>query len=324
MTGKVESLQVPAGETSFAADVRAGLGAPGQKTLPPKYLYDPMGSSLFEAITQLPEYGLWRAERRLLEAHAEEIARRTQAASVIELGSGSATKSVYLLKALLRRQAVSYWTIDMSTTAVQMTRQALGGLHGLSVHSVESDYLAGLHVALRIRPADQPVLVMFLGSSLGNFDALASARFLQRIRQALRPGDGLLLGADLEKPERKLLAAYDDSLGVTAAFNLNLLARMNSELGADFSVPQFRHRARYNAATRDVEMHIESLCDQAVHFPDGFSASFRAGETIHTESSHKYRLEELAGLAQDSGFGFTAQWLDQEAQFVSLLCSAAP
>lgn len=309
--------------SSFEADVRAGLTATTQKTLSPKYLYDALGSTLFEAITQLPEYGLWRAERALLEQHAEEIARATEAANVIELGSGSATKTVPIVKALLRRHPVLYWSVDMSRMALEMTRRELGALRGLSVHAIEGEYLSGLEAAIHARASGSPALVLFLGSALGNFDCLESLRFLKRIRRALHPGDGLLLGIDLEKPIEQLLAAYDDALGVTAAFNLNFLVRMNRELGADFVLPQFRHQARFNANSRDVEMHIQSQCTQQIYFAgSGFSVPFQSGETIHTESSHKYVIEELASLTSGSGFRCVSQWLDAESQFVNGLYQA--
>jgi L-histidine Nalpha-methyltransferase len=304
--------------TPFAEDARAGVGTAGQKTLPPKHLYDALGSALFEAITQLPEYGLWRAERNLLAGHADDIAARTQAASVVELGSGSAAKTLPVLEALLRRHPVDYCAIDVSPAALAMTRRQLAGMPGLRARGIEDEYEPGLAAALRPRPARTPVLVMLLGSSLGNLDAPASLRLLRRIRGLLRTGDSLLLGADLEKPVQRLLAAYDDALGVTAAFNLNLLVRMNRELGADFMLAHFRHRARFNPRTRNVEMHLESRLRQTVRFADGLEpAAFRAGETIHTECSHKYSPGELCGLLSDSGFRREAQWVDEDWPFAS-------
>lgn len=308
---------------SFAADVRAGLSQQGQKTLPSKYLYDALGSALFEAITQLPEYGLWRAERALFTTHAEEIARQADAANVIELGSGSATKTIDLLKAQLQRRPISYWAVDLSPAALSMTQRGLDGLDGLQVRGIKDTYLAGLKVAADERAPDRRTMVLFLGSSLGNFNHVSSLRFLQGIRAAIRPGDVLLLGADLEKPEDQLLAAYDDALGVTAAFDMNLLVRMNRDLGANFELSRFRHRSRFNAKTRDVEMHLESLCEQDVVFSGmDFFASFRAGETIHTESSHKYTLEELEQLTSQCGFRATAHWIEQKLQFASCLYTA--
>jgi L-histidine Nalpha-methyltransferase len=318
MSAVVPVRAAPGADAQFAADVRSGLLRQGQKTLPPRYLYDALGSALFEAITQLPEYGLWRAEQALLAEHALQIASIGRVATVVELGSGSASKTALLLQTLLRRHAVSYHAIDVSATALALTRQSLAALSGLSVHGIQADYLEGLDTALRAR-SDDAALVLLLGSSLGNLDPDASLRFLRRVRRALRPGDALLLGADLLKPEPRLLAAYDDALGVTAAFNLNLLVRMNRELGANFRLTQFRHRARFNHATQDVEMHLESLGAQRVRFADEFAISLQPGETIHTESSHKYDLRQLGHLLEDSGFRLAAQWINQEWQFASRL-----
>ncbi|HEY3729852.1 MAG TPA: L-histidine N(alpha)-methyltransferase [Steroidobacteraceae bacterium] len=325
MTEHLDSNVVTVDDTAaaFAADVRAGLGHDGQKTLSPKYLYDTLGSALFEAITQLPEYGLWRAEGDLLYAHAEDIARSTEAANLIELGSGSANKTAHLVRVLLRRHPVSYATVDLSPSALEMTRRELGALRGLNLRGIEGEYLSGLELAVRSRPAGRPVLVLFLGSSLGNFDYAASRTFLRRIRRLLQPGDSLLLGVDLQKPVAQMVAAYDDALGVTAAFNLNLLVRMNRELGANFQLPQFAHRARFNALTRDVEMHIESRDDQRVQIPGArLQIGFRAGETVHTESSHKYSPEELDSLTQNAAFSCTAQWVDADWRFMSALYQA--
>lgn len=311
----------PGRDTQFCSDVRAGLLQRGQKSLPPKYFYDTIGSLLFEAITQLPEYGLYRAEQQLLEEHAAHIGNSSNAVNVIELGSGSASKTAPLLRALLQHGPVSYSAIDVSAAALALTHQSLVGLSGLRLHSVQSEYLDGLETCLQAR-SHGATLVLMLGSSLGNLDLQASARFLQQVRATLRPGDGLLLGADLLKPESMLLAAYDDPLGVTAAFNLNLLARMNRELGADFELKQFRHLVRFNRDTHDVEMHLESLIEQQVRFADGFIVSLRRGETIHTENSHKYSLAELDRLTVGSGFRVAAQWINQQWQFVSRLDTA--
>ncbi|MET0229526.1 MAG: L-histidine N(alpha)-methyltransferase, partial [Rhodanobacteraceae bacterium] len=275
--------------SGFLADVVAGFCHDGQKTLPPKYLYDELGSMLFGAITRLPEYGVWRAERRLLEAHAETIATASAADLVVELGSGSAEKTRTVLEALLSQRRVTYCPVEISRSALDASRHALDDLDGLMFHGIARDYLSGVDEALAIRDASQPALVLFLGSSLGNFDAQAGENFLRALRERLMPGDFLLLGADLDKPEPTLRAAYDDALGVTAAFNLNVLARMNRELGADFRLPQFRHRIEFDRSARNVEMHIESLREQVVRFDGGeFEIEFARGETIHTETSHKY------------------------------------
>ncbi|MGH8169426.1 MAG: L-histidine N(alpha)-methyltransferase, partial [Steroidobacteraceae bacterium] len=266
MRPKPSASAEPCTGPSFLSDAREGLTRDGQKSLSPKYFYDGLGSTLFEAITQLPEYGLWRAERRLLEAHAAQMAVLAPAATVIELGSGSATKSALLLRVLVRQRPLAYCAVDVSPAALEMTRRELSGLTGLRLRTIESEYLAGLDTAVRAPIAHGKILVLLLGSSLGNLDFGTSVRFLRRVRLALQPGDHLLLGSDLIKPEHRMLGAYDDALGVTAAFNLNLLVRMNRELDADFTLAKFRHRARFNHETHDVEMHLESLADQTVRF----------------------------------------------------------
>ena len=310
--------------SGFLADVCAGLCRDGQKTLPPKYLYDELGSMLFDAITRLPEYGVWRAERRLLEAHAETIAASSGAGLVVELGSGSADKTRSVLEALLDQGPVTYCPVEISQTALDSAQRALADLHSLEIRGIAREYLAGIEVALRQRKPDVPAMVLFLGSSLGNFDPLASFRFLQSIRRMLVPGDTLLLGTDLEKPEPRLLAAYDDALGVTAAFNLNLLARMNRELDAEFQLSNFRHSVRFDRARRNVEMHIESLCDQEVLIGSGgFTVTLRSGETIHTENSHKYSDTEVEDLLRGSGFRRTEHWCDSDWQFATGLYAAA-
>jgi L-histidine N-alpha-methyltransferase len=282
----------------FRADVRAGLGRAGQKSLPPKYLYDELGSLLFDAITRLPEYGVWRAERRLLVQHAAEIAELSGADLVVELGSGSASKTRSVLEALLQHGPVTY----------------------CAVHGIARDYLPGLEEALRGRAPGKRALILFLGSSLGNFDYVAGVRFLHSIQRSLRSGDSLLLGTDLEKPEEQLIAAYDDALGVTAAFDLNLLVRMNRELDANFVLSRFRHRARYDPQRRNVEMHIESSCAQKIDIPGaGMSLEMLGGETIHTENSHKYSAREIEESAIVSGFARLRQWCDEEWPFASNL-----
>ena len=240
------------------------------------------------------------------------------AATVIELGSGSATKSTVLLRVLARQRPLAYCAIDVSPAALEMTRRELSGLAGLRVRTIESEYLAGLDTAVRTPITHGKTLVLLLGSSLGNLDFGSSVRFLRHVRLALQPGDNLLLGSDLIKPEQRMLGAYDDALGVTSAFNLNLLARMNRELDADFDLAKFRHRARFNHDTHDVEMHLESLADQTVRIGD-FEVRLRAGETIHTESSHKYSLGELDRLAENCDFRAVEHWVDAEGQFASSL-----
>lgn len=305
----------------FAADVRTGLTLSGQKELPSKYLYDDVGSALFEVISVLPEYGLTRADERVLQRHADEIVEQVAGpVAVAELGSGSGKKTRWILKALCRRQHVSYFPIEISATALAMCARELGDIDCMSIVGFEREYLDGLREVEARRRDGQNLLVLFLGSTIGNFDRPAAAGFLRKMRRILQPGDSLLLGTDLEKPIPQLLAAYDDSLGVTAAFNLNLLARINRELDADFILERFEHDARFNPEARSVEMHLRSRRNQVVTIPRAsLTISFRAGETIWTESSHKYGRTEPLQIAKDAGFFCKAQWIDQEWPFAENL-----
>lgn len=311
--------------SEFAADVRAGLALEGQKTLPPKYFYDEVGSALFEAITLLPEYGLTRADERLLREHAEEIARRVmpEPAIVAELGSGSGKKTRWILQALARREPITYYPIEISPAALAQCVRELSQLDGVNVAGIERGYLDGLATVAENRKPGERLLVLFLGSTVGNFDRMDAANFLSDVRQRLQPGDALLLGADLVKPLEQVLPAYNDSLGVTAAFNLNLLGRINRELGADFDLRTFEHLARYDEIERRIEMHLVSRCRQEVSIPGaGCAAEFREGETIWTESSYKYRVEEISDMAENSGFRGEKQWEDAEWPFAESLLIA--
>jgi L-histidine Nalpha-methyltransferase len=305
----------------FAADVRAGLTRAGQKELPSKYLYDDVGSALFEVISVLPQYGLTRADERLLQRHAHEIAEQVPGpVAVAELGSGSGKKTRWILKALCRRQHISYFPIEISPTALAMCARELGDIECMSIVGFEREYLDGLGEVAARRRDGQNLLVLFLGSTIGNFDRPAAAKFLQEMRRILQPGDSLLLGTDLEKPIPQLLAAYDDPLGVTAAFNLNLIARANRELEANFILEQFEHVASFNPEVRSVEMRLRSRRNQTVTIPrSGLTVSFREGETIWTESSHKYGRTEPLQMAHDAGFFCKAQWIDEEWPFAENL-----
>jgi L-histidine Nalpha-methyltransferase len=311
----------PASE--FATDVRNGLTKP-RKELLSKYLYDDVGSALFEVISVLPEYGLTRADERVLLHNAFEIVERLPVPlTVAELGSGSGKKTRWLLKALARRQHTSYHPIEISPTALAMCKRELGDIDSISIVGFEREYLDGLAEVAARRKGDQHLLVLFLGSTIGNFDRPAGVRFLCDIRNTLRAGDALLLGTDLIKPIPQLLEAYADPLGVTAAFNLNLLARINRELEADFALDQFEHVARFNSQARSVEMHLRSKRSQTVTISAaGLSVKFSAGETIWTESSHKYFKEEVFQMARDTGFCCEAQWVDKEWPFAESLLVA--
>src|SRR6202023_723408 len=279
----------------FAAEVRAGLTQREQKELPSKYLYDDVGSALFEVISVLPEYGLTRADERLLQRHSGDIVSRLRShVLVAELGSGSGRKTRWILEALTRRQRTTYCPIEISPTALARCQSELGQMKYVSIVGFEQPYLDGLLSAAAGRHESERLLVLFLGSTIGNFDRDAAERSLAEVRRALYPGDALLLGTDLEKPLPQLVAAYNDSIGVTAAFNLNLLARINRELDADFDLAAFRHQALYNSPERRVEMHLRSLRHQSVRIGgSGCTAAFAKDETIWTESSHKFRAEEI-------------------------------
>ncbi|HXZ19937.1 MAG TPA: L-histidine N(alpha)-methyltransferase [Candidatus Acidoferrales bacterium] len=305
----------------FAADVRDGLTKPGQKELYSKYLYDEIGSALFEAICLLPEYGLSRAGARLLEQNAEEISRLIPGpVMVAELGSGTGGKTRWMLQALAKKQNVNYYPIDISRAALDRCDSDLGRLESVSIVGFERAYLDGLLEAAARRRPGMRLLVLFLGSTIGNFDRPAGDRFLRSVRQILQTGDALLLATDLEKAEERVLLAYDDPAGVTAAFNLNLLARINRELGADFDLSRFRHLVRYDRRERRVEMHLESTADQIVDIPRAsLRVRFAMGETIWTESCHKYTCAEAVQMSGRTGFRCEAQWVDAEWPFAQSL-----
>jgi len=308
----------------FAADVRSGLSKPGQKELLSKYLYDDVGSALFEVISHLPEYGLTRADERLLRRHSWDVVNRLQGPiAVAELGSGSGRKTRHLLEAFCRRQRTTYYPIEISRAALVMCQRELSDIDSISILGFEREYLDGLlEVAAKRRPG-QHLLVLFLGSTIGNFDRPAGIQFLAEVRRILQAGDSLLLGTDLIKSSAQLLGAYDDELGVTAAFNLNLLARINRELDADFNLEQFEHVARINHGNRSVEMHLRSKCRQSVRIAAAqFSVEFRDDETIWTESSHKYSPVEVRQMACSTGFRVEAQWIDEQWPFAENLLIA--
>jgi len=308
----------------LAEDVRRDL-ALTPKQLQSKYLYDGLGSSLFEAICFLPWYRITRAEARLLRRVAGELVGAcADPVTLVELGCGSGEKLAMIAGALRsRRRSVAVHLIDISPVALEHSERALGRLDYVSVVGHRATYEEGLRRAARHRSAEGSILVLFLGSNIGNFDSPAAEGFLAEIRVALRPGDALLLGADLVKPERELLLAYDDPLGVTAAFNRNLLVRLNRELLADFDLEAFAHRAVWNAELRRVEMHLVSRKDQVVSIPRAdCTVRFAAGEPIWTESCYKYTPEEVLALGRASGFSSRQQWIDPDARFALTLFAA--
>lgn len=308
----------------FAADVRAGLTKSGQKELPSKYLYDDVGSALFEVISFLPEYGLTRADERLLRRHSGDIVDLLATPiAVAELGSGSGKKTRWILEALCRRQHTSYYPIEISRTALAMCERELRDIDSTSILGCEREYLDGLLEVAAKRRKGHHLLVLFLGSTIGNFDRMAGLKFLNQVRRILEPGDSMLLGTDLEKSHAQMIAAYDDELGVTAAFNLNLLARINRELDGDFDLSQFSHVARFNRDVRSIEMHLRSKRKQRVTIPGSeLVVEFVEGETIWTESSHKFTPGEVHRLAGNAGFRCQAQWIDEQWPFAESLLVA--
>ena len=308
----------------FAVAVSNSLGKIGQRELPSMYLYDEVGTALFEAITLLPEYGLTRAEQRLLSRHAGTILEHLPPpVSVVELGSGSGRKTRWILEALAEREPVAYFPIDISAAALIKCHQELGNLGAVSMVGLEKSYLEGLQEAASRRLPHQALLVLFLGSSIGNFDPPAAEEFLRDIRRHLQPGDALLLGTDIEKAVEEMLLAYDDPAGVTAAFNLNLLARINRELGGDFMLRDFEHHVRYQETDRRIEMHLRSTRTQAVSIRDAdFTFTMNEGETIWTEACHKFRVEDIPGIARRTRFLCEAQWIDTEWAFAENLLIA--
>lgn len=321
-----QSLPIgPRDDQPFADDLRAGLIRPDQKQLPSKYLYDEVGSALFEAICVLPEYGLTRADTRLLRQHARDWALRLPSSIMVaELGSGSSKKTRILLEPLTERQPTQYFPIDISTAALMQCTRELADVAGLDVIGLNQEYLAGLAEVARRRPAGAHLLVLFLGSTIGNFDRPGGEKFLSSVRQILQPGDFLFLSSDLVKAERDLLLAYDDTAGVTAAFNKNMLARINREMSGDFDLARFQHVARWNRTDRRIEMHLRALAEMDVTIEKAeLCVHFQEGETIKTEDSYKYEPDEIVALGQRSGFQCEAQWLDFEWPFAQSLLRAA-
>lgn len=315
----IDRLTSPTDQDHFADDVRAGLTA-DPKTLPPKYFYDALGSQLFEAITLLPEYYLTRAETEIFERRAAEIIRQLPApVSLVELGSGSSIKTRRLIEALIaNQQHLHYQPIDISATILEHSAsKLLGDFPHIRITAQVGDYTHGLgSLARPAKSEGERLLVLFLGSNIGNYTPDEASKLLLEIRRALQPGDGLLLGADLKKSREILEPAYDDALGVTAAFNLNLLLRINRELGADFDLAQFEHRAAYHEHLGCVEIHLVSCAQQTVAIEKlNLKVEFQAGETIHTENSYKYDLEQLKELAAQTGFQPASVWMDEEQRF---------
>ena len=292
------------------AEVLAGLALP-QKRIAPKFFYDAAGSRLFDAICRLPEYYPTRTEIAILREHGAEMARRLgRDALLVELGSGSSLKIRVLLEAL--RPAV-YMPVDISRDHLLESARALAQTFpDLQVHAVCADY--SVPFVLPVDVHDHPRAAFFPGSSVGNFEPAEAERFLRRVGDMLGREGRLLIGVDLVKNQQVLEAAYNDAAGTTAAFNLNLLRRINRELDGDFDLNAFRHDAFFNTELSRIEMHLISTRDQRVHV-GGQSFGFREGESIHTECSYKYRTEGFHALARRAGFEPEQVWTDPDALF---------
>jgi L-histidine Nalpha-methyltransferase len=338
------SQNVPVADKEFANDVEYYLTLEPRQ-LPSRYLYDALGSALFDAICELPWYRITRAELRLLGAHGRAIfAHAAPVSRIVELGPGNGSKMLTLIEAgrsnsrhgnqpanRLRRgyggqeaghylPALRLHLIDVSAKALDEASHALATLDDAEIVTHQTTYESGL---IEVARPGARTLVLFLGSNIGNFDRPGADEFLRNIRAALEPGDGLLLGADLVKPESELLLAYDDPLGVTAAFNRNLLVRINRELGGNFDVDAFGHRAVWNSHESRVEMHLVSRHHQRVCIPSArVDVTMNAGDTIWTESSYKYEPDELEVLLERTGFRPVERWLASEERFLLTLVRA--
>lgn len=305
--------------------VREGLGA-SRKSLPAWLFYDERGSQLFEEITMLPEYYLTRTERGILLKHSPSLpAHMAAKVTVAELGAGTATKTGLLLREFAAfAGSVVYQPIDISPSALEEAATTLATtIPGVSVEPQVANYITESYTIRR--PPDHRILAMYIGSSIGNFPPEEAGGILRNLRSHLQAGDALLLGVDLapgaRKPVEMLLAAYDDAAAVTAAFNTNVLVRLNRELGANFVTEQFAHRARWNAEESRIEMHLQSLCEQTVRI-GGERIQFAKGETIHTENSYKFTEAGLGTLLDRSGFSIDHTMQDDDQRFAVVLANA--
>jgi L-histidine Nalpha-methyltransferase len=315
--GKAPSDSGPIAE--FAADVRRGLSTRPRR-LPPKYFYDALGSQLFEAICLLPWYPITRAELNLLELHARRmVAPLGDVDAIVELGCGSGGKLLRVAAAFEGGPPLDVHLIDVSPKAIELSKRTLSDVAHVSVHAHCTTYQDGLR---RLRRSERGGrrLVLFLGSNIGNFDPAEGVAMLRDIRRSLEPGDGLLLGADLVRSEADLLKAYADPLGVTAAFNKNVLLRINAELGGDFHLDTFSHRAAWNAGASRVEMHLVSRLNQRVRIATiDLDVRFSEGDGIWTESSYKYTREGVVRLGVEAGFTCEGQWVEPDLGFSDTL-----
>ncbi len=331
-------------ERTFAEEISHGLDrGTNSRFVNPKFFYDEVGSELFEAICSTPEYYLTRTEIGILEGMGGELgsllaggyrrggayngdlfsgARSEDGVRLVELGSGSSVKTRIILDVLLDRQGrAEYFPIDISDILTRSSALLLADYPHLAITGIIDTYEGGLEF-LRAYGGGRS-LIMFLGSSYGNLPPDDGIRFLRNVRSAMKPGDMFLMGLDMVKDTPTLESAYNDAAGMTSRFNLNVLSRMNAELGADFDLDNFAHRATYNEDERRVEMHLESLRDQTVTIPrSGFVMRLERGELIHTESSYKYEPGQIRGMLNSSGLGHVGSWTDANGYFTLVLAAA--
>ena len=312
------------GHADFARDVQRGLSST-PKQLFPKYLYDELGSRLFEAICEVEEYYLTRAEDEILANHADDIVRATpDCHTLIELGSGSAEKTRKVIDAFFRRQAdLLFVPVDISASALEESSHALLVAYpAVQIEAYAADYFQALD-ALELA-GSEPALVLFLGSNIGNFEPDDALRFFRAIRKVLRKGDALLLGADLKKDAAALEAAYNDPLGVTRAFIVNELARINRELGGTFDVKNFEHVVEYEEERGGLHSYLAAATEQNVNIGEvGLQLHFEPGDRIHTESAYKYSPQSIVQMAASAGLSVARSWTDPAQRFsVNLLVRA--
>jgi L-histidine Nalpha-methyltransferase len=311
----IASESYVSGADSLADDVRDGLARPpGERELPPKHLYDERGSDLFDRITRLPEYYPTRCERAILNRHSPGLVEATQARELVELGSGTASKTRALLYAMAGAGALErYVPFDVDPSVVEASAHELTDLYpGLSVHGVVGDFTCHLHHV----PEGERRLIAFLGSTIGNLVPEARRDFLASVRELMGPGDRFLLGTDLLKDVAVIEAAYNDSEGLTADFNLNMLRVLNRELGADFDVGAFEHEAVFDPEPSWVEMRLRAVSDQQVRIPGaGLELTIAAGEAIRTEVSTKFTLDVLARELAGAGMELESFFTDPAGMF---------
>lgn len=327
----IHQLDSTDGLSSFAHDVQVGLTSTPKQLLP-KYFYDDLGSHLFEAICYLPEYYVTRAETEIITDSVEEIVDElkipgTNSVRLIELGSGSAAKTKLFIRSLSRRKTdLHYMPVDISPLSLkQSSKELLNSYPQLRITAYVADFLTALQELQNTGTEEHHgrTVVLFLGSSIGNLNPSESLGLLKQVRTILNPGDVFLIGADLKKSTDLLIPAYADALGVTAAFNLNLLVRINRELGGNFELAKFEHSALYNEAHGRVEMHLLSREKHVVQISKiQLEVNFERGESIHTENSYKFDLKSFETLAANSGFHLDKVWRDRNGWFSLNLLAA--